>query len=386
MTHRERWSRTMHFQPVDHTPDEEFGYWDNTFKVWHEQGLPKEVNSNANCDPYFGFAPRSGVPVHIGLTPGFKQEVVEETDEYRIFRDADGVVKQVFKSGKDSIPHYLDYPLKGRKAWEEVFKPRLEIRLKSRYPQNREDFQAIKARFNDPNWDKPVGVNIGSLFGWLRNWMGFEHIAVMMYDDPKLMHEMIEHLATLTLTVIERAVKEIQIDYAAGWEDMCFNHGPIISPSMFREFLTPRYKKITELLRANGVDVIYMDCDGNINDIIAPWLEGGVNGIFPVEVHAGSDPVPIREKYGKDVVILGGVDKHALIQGKEAIRKYLEKIRPYVQEGGWIPHVDHRCPPNVTFENYIYYLHLKREMLGIPHPEAFESRPEIRGVKAKMGL
>ncbi len=386
MTHRERWVRTMHFQPVDHVPDEEFGYWDNTFTVWHEQGLSKEVTHNGNCDPYFGFAPRSGVPTHVGMTPGFKHEVLEETDEYQIVRDGDGVVKQIFKSGKDSIPHYLDFPLKGRKEWEELFKPRLDINLKSRYPENREDWNGLKARLNDPNWERPVGIGIGSLFGWLRDWMGFEHISVMMYDEPDLMHEMIEHLATLTCTVIERAVKEIKIDYAAGWEDMAFNQGPIISPLMFREFLTPRYKKITDLLRANGVDIAYMDCDGNINDILDPWLEGGINGIFPVEVRPGSDPIAIREKYGQEIVILGGVDKHALIEGKESIRKYLEKIHPYIEEGGWIPHVDHRVPPNVTFENYVYYLHLKRDLFGIPHPEHFESRPEIRAIKARMGL
>jgi len=381
MTPRERWIRTMRFQSVDHVPDEEFGYWDNTFTAWHDQGLPKEVNSNGNCDPYFGFAPRSGVPVGIGLTPGFQHEVLEETADYQIVRDGTGVTKQIFTSGKDTIPHYLDYPLKGRKEWEELFKPRLEISLKTRYPENRDDWQAIKDQFNDPNWEIPVGIGFGSLFGWLRDWMGFENISVMMYDDPDLMHEMVEHLATLTCTVIKRAVEEIEIDYASGWEDMCFNNGPIISPEMFRQFLTPNYKRITDLLKENGVDIVYTDCDGNINDVIEPWLEGGVNTMFPVEVRAGSDPVAIRETYGKDILILGGVDKHALIQGKPAIKKYLERIQPYVEEGGFIPHVDHRCPPNVTFDDYVYYLHLKREMFGIPHPEHFEDRPEIKAIK-----
>jgi len=162
---------------------------------------------------------------------------------------------------------------------------------------------------------------------------------------------------------------------------MCFNNGPIISPEMFRQFLTPNYKRITDFLKENGVDIVYTDCDGNINDVIEPWLEGGVNTMFPVEVRAGSDPVAIRETYGKDILILGGVDKHALIQGKPAIKKYLERIQPYVEEGGFIPHVDHRCPPNVTFDDYVYYLHLKREMFGIPHPEHFEDRPEIKAIK-----
>ncbi len=33
MNARERWVRCMHFQPVDHVPDEEFGYWSEKLAV-----------------------------------------------------------------------------------------------------------------------------------------------------------------------------------------------------------------------------------------------------------------------------------------------------------------------------------------------------------------
>lgn len=384
MTHRQRWVRTMHFQPVDYVPDEEFGYWNENFKVWQEQGLPDNVNDNGAANRYFCFAPRSGVPVGLGLSHGFEKKVIEEDERHRIFIDGDGAKKEVFKDGSSSIPHFLEFPLKGRKEWEELFKPRLDINLESRYPENRDNWEQIKARYNDPDWDRPVGIGIGSLFGWLRNWAGFEGISMLCYDDPELVEEMVEHLATLTSTVIKKAAEEINIDYGSGWEDMCFNHGPIISPDMAQRFLTPNYRRIADVLRPNGCDIIYTDCDGNINDMIDPWLEGGVNGIFPVEVAAGSDPIAIREKYGDKVVILGGVNKRALIAGKKAIENEIRRIKPYVMEGGWIPHVDHRCPPDVTFEDYVYYLHLKRETFGIPHPEEFESRPEIKKIKSRF--
>jgi hypothetical protein len=93
--------------------------------------------------------------------------------------------------------------------------------------------------------------------------------------------------------------------------------------------------------------------------------------------------VAIRKKYGERIVILGGVNKHKLIAGKDAIRAEIKRIKPYVMEGGWIPHVDHRCPPDVTFENYLYYLDVKRETFGIPKPEEFESRPEVKKIKSK---
>jgi uroporphyrinogen decarboxylase len=374
----------MHFQPVDHIPDEEFGYWEENSKVWQAQGLPEGINLRDDdvANEYFGFSPKSSVPVQLGLEPGFESEILEETDTYQIMIDGDGVKKKVFKDGTSTIPHYLEFPLKGRKEWEELFKPRLDIQLTSRYPENRPDWKEMKARFNDPNWDRPVGIGIGSLFGWPRDWAGFEGMSMLCYDDQDLVREIVEHLATLTCAVIKRAAEEIQIDYGAGWEDMCFNHGPIISPAMVREFLTPNYKRISDVLRENGCDIIYTDCDGNINPMIDPWLEGGLSGIFPVEVHAGTDPVAIRKKYRDKVVILGGMDKRALIVGKEAIRAEIKRIKPYVLEGGWIPHVDHRCPPDVTFENYLYYLDVKRETFGIPKPETFEARPEVQKIKS----
>jgi len=71
---------------------------------------------------------------------------------------------------------------------------------------------------------------------------------------------------------------------------------------------------------------------------------------------------------------MGGVDKTQLIDGKKTSREELKRIEKLVEIGGYIPHVDHRCPPDVTFGNYLYYLRTKREMLGIPEPAPWEER------------
>jgi len=373
----------MRFRPVDHVPDEEFGYWQENFAVWQEQGMSPEVNDNGQADRYFGFAERSSVPAGLGLDPPFEPEVIEETEKYRIVTDDAGARLQQFTDGSSTIPHFLEFGLKNRRDWEEKFKPRLDPNLAGRYPQNRDDWQELKSRLNDPAWDKPVGIGIGSLFGWLRNWAGFEGIALLCHDDPGLVEEIISHLAGLTVSVIKRAAAEIRIDYGGGWEDMCYRSGPIISPKMVRQWLTPNYARITEVLHATSCDIIYTDCDGNIMEMIEPWLEGGLTAIFPVEAAAGSDPIAIRKKYGEKVAILGGVNKRALIAGKDAIRGEIKRIKPYVLEGGWIPHVDHRCPPDVTFEDYLYYLDVKRATFGIPVPEEFAARPEIRKIRSK---
>ena len=197
---------------------------------------------------------------------------------------------------------------------------------------------------------------------------------MMVLDDPSLIEEMMEQLTQIIVSSVEWACSQAQLDFASGWEDMCYNAGPMISPRDFERLMVPRYKRITEVLHRNGCDIIFTDCDGNINHLVPLWLEAGVNCMFPVEVGGGTDPIVLREKYGKQVLLLGGVNKRALIAGKEAIKAEIDRIAPYVKEGGWIPHVDHRCPPDVTFENYLYYLKYKREVFGLPEPAPWEER------------
>ena len=371
MTHRERWLNVMHFQPVDHVPDEEFGYWDDTFPAWHEQGLPREIDGNEKADLYFGFAPRASVPVHYGLEPGFERKVLETRGEQLLIQDEHGALCLIHASGQSSIPHFLEFRLKDRAAWERDFKPRLDPDDPKRLP-SQADLDQLKARW--ANRDYPLGISIGSLYGWIRDWAGFEGAAMMVRDDPALIEEIMEAITQTITRAIAWVAPQVQLDFGAGWEDMCYNMGPMISPRDFARLMVPRYRRITDLLRQHGCDVIYTDCDGNINQLVPLWLEGGVNGMFPVEVAAGTDPIPLRDKYGRRVLLLGGVNKRALIAGKEGIRKEIRRIEPYVREGGWIPHVDHRVPPDVTYDNYLYYLALKRDTFGIPEPAPWEQR------------
>ncbi len=370
MNSRERWLACMRFQAVDHVPDQEFGYWDETLTAWHEQGLPRYVDNNWKADIFFGFVTYVGVPLHGGLIPGFEYQVLEEDERTRVILDGDGAKKIIYKDGTSTIPRYLKFPIETREDWEE-FRKRLDINDPRRViPEDK--WREWKASVE--NRDRVLVIGGGSLFGIIRNWMGFENIAIACMDDPEWVEEMVDYLAEFQVALIERAAREVRPDVCSFWEDMAFNHGPIISPSMFRRWLTPRYKRITDLLRANGCDFAYVDCDGNINCVVEHWLAGGVNIMFPLEIRGGTDPYWMRERFGREVLLQGGVDKTQLIAGKDAIDAEIRRITPLVEQGGYIPHVDHRVPPDVTYENYLYYLKRKREAFGIPEPAPWEER------------
>ena len=360
---------TMHFKPVDHTPDHEFGWWGETFGVWHKQGLPEEINDNGKGDFYFGFEMIAYCSGDYGFRPGFEHKVIEEDDRHVIYQDGAGVTMMENKSGESSIPKYLKFPVETREDWEN-FKHRLDPNDPERKQKN------IEQRVKDLNEsDRAVGIGVGSLFGWIRNWMGFENLAMATIDDPEWVGEMVEYLGDLILSQTEPFLAAgFKPQNAHFWEDIAFKNGPMVSPAFFDKYVIPHYKRITDRLLEAGCDVVSLDCDGNIMQLAPLWIKGGVNTMFPIEIRGGTEPIKMRELYGRDVLLSGGMDKIALIEGKEATLAYLKKVEPYIREGGWILHVDHRVPPDVTYDTYLYYLREKRAMLGIPEPAPYEDR------------
>lgn len=61
---------------------------------------------------------------------------------------------------------------------------------------------------------------------------------------------------------------------------------------------------------------------------------------------------------------MGGFDKHILARSKDDIKHEIERLRPLVEEGGFIGFCDHRVPPDVSLDHYVYYLKMVRYAWG----------------------
>jgi len=321
-----------------------------------------ECASDATTNAFFGMdSYDDGPSVHVGLNPGFERIVFEDRGDHEIIQQWDGV-KVLRQKYMGSIPHHIGHLLTDRESWELHYKPRLDPDNPARYP----DWEQARKIWSDPNCPYPRVVSGGSLFGWLRDWMGMEGISYLVYDDPALFEEMVTTLADLTVEAHRRAFENgAQFDACSMWEDMCYNSGPLLSPALFKKYLVPQYKRITEQLRKHGCDVVWIDCDGKIDDLIPMWLESGVNCMFPIQIGTwGADPVKYRTEYGKDLLMMGGFDKHILAHLKNDIEDEVVRLAPLVEEGGYIGFCDHRVPPDVPLENYLFYLHTVRRIWG----------------------
>jgi len=344
---RDRYRAVTHFQPFDRLFHHEMRWFPETLKRWWAEGLRRD-DDLARIAGYDRF---ETVPVNVGLTYGFDYETLELTAEYETYRDGDGVIKKKLRGVPEpAMPQYLSFPLKDRECWKKDFLPRLNPESPARIPTH---WESLKKQYAVR--DFPLGVSAGSLFGWLRNWMGVENIAVMLYDDPAFVAEMMDHVGDLVVAVLRKVVFEVEFDFAVMWEDMAYKTASLISPRHFRQFMTPNYRKITDVLHQSGIDVIMLDSDGNIEELIPLWLEVGVNYLYPMECAAGMDVLKLRKRYGRDLIIGGGMDKRILARDRKAIDAMIDEKRGLMLEGGYVPGCDHAIPPDVPWANFLYY-------------------------------
>jgi len=360
MTDRERFVRQMHYQPVDRCFNMEFGYWNENFTQWplfYENG----INNNAEADIFFNFDIIRGVGGRIWLNPPFDNVVVEERGTTRVLMNADGLLAEVPKDGHDTIPHYLKSSVQTPDDWRRV----KAERFRRDDPARKVDVEGLK-QVHPPTRDYPLGVHCGSMIGKIRDMLTFEGLAYAIYDYPDMVEDMVETACVMVEDFLDQVLGQLDFDYASGWEDICYKGGPIVSVKFFKNVVMPRYKRIHKKLQAAGIDLWYTDCDGDVRPLMPYFLEGGINCLFPYEVNSCAHPAELLNEYGKDLRIMGGVDKMALGRGPEAIKAYLATLVPLVERGGYIPFCDHRCPPNVKPEDYLYYLDLKEQMFGLP--------------------
>ena len=153
--------------------------------------------------------------------------------------------------------------------------------------------------------------------------------------------------------MLEPALHHIQVDLAWGWEDICFNNGPLIGPNLWRQLVYEPQKRVFDVLRQHGCDIILTDCDGNVFALQEVWIEIGLNGAFPCEVNGNSDPIELRKRFGRELRIFGGVNKQKM-RTREDVLAELIRLTPLLEDGAFIPFCDHRVPEYVPLDAYRY--------------------------------
>jgi len=331
---------------------------------WLKQGAtPEELDLTAYDFDYINKVDCGG---NLEVLSGIKPSIIEDTADYSIIIDEYGRKAKLMKSSA-TIPLPMDHPVTDMESW-------LKIKHWFTFSEDRIDWKQVeKAKFEQKNGGLVISWIQGG-FDLPRQLMGEEAICFCYYDQPELMKDIMDTITDTTIKVLDRITDHVVIDNICSHEDMAGKSGPLVGPSTINEYIKPYYSKVWDLASSKGSKLFSLDSDGNINSIIDPLLESGVNILYPLEPAAGMDMVELRKKYGTKIAFKGGIDKFALFKDNNAILRELEyKLQPCMQSGGTVFGIDHRIPNGVSLESYKYYVKTAKEILNIPQ------NPNARG-------
>jgi len=336
----------------------EFGYY--CLDRWKEQGLPDQPD----FQKLFHYDPPAHVSLgHLGWTeaefvPRFEDKVLEDRGDHELVQDSAGRGVLFFKGRRNGfMPEYVTHPVRDRRTWEEDVKGRLDPSTPARYA----DIPRLAREYWLPGVREGQVVIQGVSGGYmyLRSLIGPADLCLAVYDMPDVVHACMEAWLDLALAWTARAQEHVAIDVLFFGEDICYNHGPLISPAMMNEFLFPYYRALRDAIAARQPGRrlrISLDTDGFGDPVVDIYRrELGLDVMSPWEAASDCDVVRAGRRWPW-LAMYGGIDKRVLARGRGAIDRMVERILPAMRErGGYYPTCDHGVPEEVPLADYHHY-------------------------------
>ena len=348
MTPRERITMALAHEEADRVPITD-SPWGHTVARWHKEGLPEDQSA----EDYFGYELfGQGADLSFQLP----EETIEETETYRVYKDANGATRRSFKD-HESTPELIDFTVTDRHIWEER-KPLLA--------------------WNDKrvNWDKELEANrreyengkflcYACAFGYDRTQgvVGSTQLLMAMMDDPAWVKDMFDTFVDQLIEgCAQMLARGFRFDGAFVFDDMGYRNGALFSPRVYREVEFPSQQRLCDFFKSNGMPVILHSC-GCVRELVPMLIEAGFTCLQPLEVKAGMDLIELKRTFGDELAFMGGIDVRAMAHpDPQVIEKEISSKIPVAKRGGgYIYHSDHSVPDNISFEQYCRTIELVKK-------------------------
>ena len=348
MTARENFARIMNYQKPERLPVMAVEPYETPgLNRWHSEGLPMGITP----PEHMGMDMLRWAPVSLNPLPAFPQKIIAQTPEDFTEIDSMGATVRRIKSAPTMYYGYIGHPVKSDKDWEQ-YKKRFNAATAGRYPA---DIEAQITKLNASGdvvclMLYPFFFRIGFYL------LGMENFMTAFYDRAKLLHDMFGFFGNFVLETIRPLLPRVHLEYASFAEDLAYNNGPHISPKLYEKFWLPYQDPIVAELKKYKVPFINMYSAGDLRPLLPLLMEHGFNYTYPMERASGMDPNVVRRQFGRELRLMGGFPKEALIAGRAAIDHELEHLRPIIADGGYIPALDDCVPPEVSYDTYRYFI------------------------------
>ena len=236
--------------------------------------------------------------------------------------------------------------------WE-TYGPQDEVELIHRFEQSYQ-----QQRAETPEMVTMTGIYITVISGLIAMF-GWEMLLLAAGVDPKRFGEVTTRYASWIQQYYD-ALGKADVPVVMVHDDIVWSAGPFISPSWYREYVFPNYKKLFAPLHDSGKKIMYTS-DGNYTRFIDDIAACGVHGFV---LEPWTDMQQLADVYGDTHVFIGNADTRILLRGKrDEIRAEVERCmaigKPYP---GFFLAVGNHIPPNTPVESVLYYNDVYEEL------------------------
>ena len=316
MNSRERFFETMHYGNPDRVPYFEEGIREDVIIAWREQGMPE------------GQAP---------------------------WEQADG--REELKLDIDPHPYFQVWPATLGEL--DQLRERIDPMDPSRLPENW-DPERLRKRDGILMVRVHEGLFLSMGVGDAKS---FTRLMYQLADQPDFVGEYMRIQGEFAAALTERVLQAIEVDALVFSEPIGDNNGALISPRMYQDLVLPSYQPLLDLAHRYQIKTIICRTYANMKVLIPSLLKWGIDVLWACEVEQNVMNYPaLRNEFGRDLKLIGGIDLDALREGKSAIQRAVRAVEPLIAQGGFIPLLDGRVRAEVPYESYVYYRELLREI------------------------
>ncbi|MCX8183869.1 MAG: hypothetical protein N3F08_05570 [Crenarchaeota archaeon] len=357
MNPRERCIKAIEFEEIDRVP--------TVFRARPEvvSMLEKHLNVKgfdnicSKLDVDVRFAPSIGltggyIPVGVEIKEGPYEAAftMECSGEYELRRDRWGIISKW--SSKTYTYQYVDHPLRTIDVEDYV------------WPEVNEEFFDLVKQYRMINENFCVYGGVIHLFEIAWQLTGFNELMVMMRRNDPRVEKILDMLNNIRLKQTKMLL-EADVDIICDGDDVGAQNTMIISPILWRRFLKPRYKLMSDLIHSKG-KYFFFHSDGWIEPIIQDLIEIGVDILNPVQPET-MDPVRVREICGNRIAFEGtlSIQRTLPFGNVEDVRKEVRKRIRELGPTGLILGPSHSLQPDTPLGNILaIYDAVKEESLN----------------------
>ena len=321
MTERERFLATLLGGEADRFPFFDLEPHDSTLEIWWQQGLTR----GTTVAEHFRLETHESVGLEIRSAPFYEM-----------------------------APDLLDSP--------DAFSRHYDPDDLDRLPRDFEERCARVRREGRVLYLSATGGGLLQMLG-VGDWDSLVAACDALVNRPVFVESLMERTIDFHCLLLDRVLSKVSVDYAALYEPIASNAGPVVGPEMFERYSMPGYRRVIDLLRRHGVPLrILCTTGGDLSLLLPSLLDAGINGLWISNIMTeGMEYRNLRRQYGADIALIGGVDSRSLLRGEAAVREAVERtVPPLLESGRYLPCLDDRPRDNTPFAMYALY----RELLA----------------------